>query len=75
MFGGGSIKKCNICNVCEIESWIYHIYRGGDPQEESGGIIGLRCPIESKRGMMCVCVGARVIDRVPSNLCVPTSKI
>ena len=19
---GGSIKKCNICNVCEIESWI-----------------------------------------------------
>ena len=20
--GGGSIKKCNICNVCEIESWI-----------------------------------------------------
>ena len=42
--GGGSIKKCNICNVCEIESWIYHIYRGGDPREESGGIIGLRCP-------------------------------
>ena len=30
-FRGGSIKKCNICNVCEIESWIYHIYRGGDP--------------------------------------------
>ena len=30
-FGGrGSIKKCNICNVCEIESWIYHIYGGGD---------------------------------------------
>ena len=22
-----SIKKCNICNVCEIESCIYHIYR------------------------------------------------
>ena len=45
-FGGGvvSIKKCNICNVCEIESWIYHIYRGGDPREESGGIIDLRCP-------------------------------
>ena len=42
--GRGSIKKCNICNVCEIESWIYHIYRGGDPREESGGIIGLRCP-------------------------------
>ena len=39
-----SIKKCNICNVCEIESWIYHIYRGGDPREESGGIIGVRHP-------------------------------
>ena len=56
VFGGGvrdrqgicvddiSIKKCNICNVCEIEAWIYHIYRGGDPREESGGIIGVRYP-------------------------------
>ena len=43
-FVGGSIKKFNICNVCEIESWIYHIYRGGDPREETGGIIDLRCP-------------------------------
>ena len=39
-----SIKKCNICNVCEIESWIYHIYRGGDARQVSGGIIDLRCP-------------------------------
>ena len=39
-----SNKKSNICNVCEIESWIYHIYRGGNPREESGGIIDLRCP-------------------------------
>ena len=32
--GGGSIKKCNICNVCEIESWIYHIYIEGAIHEK-----------------------------------------
>ena len=33
-FLGGSIKKCNICNVCEIESCIYHIYREGAIHEK-----------------------------------------
>ena len=33
-FWGGSIKKCNICNVCEIESWIYHIYIEGAIHEK-----------------------------------------
>ena len=33
-FGGGSSKKCNICNVCEIESWIYRIYIDGAIHEK-----------------------------------------
>ena len=49
-----SIKKCNICNVCEIEAWIYHIYRGAIHEKK------VEVSIESKRGMM-MCV--RVRDR------------
>ena len=29
-----SIKKCNICNMCEIESWICHIYIEGAIHEK-----------------------------------------
>ena len=29
-----SIKKCDICNVCEIEAWIYHIYIEGAIHEK-----------------------------------------
>ena len=53
---GGSIKKCNICNVCEIESWIYHIYRGGDPREESDDVCVHRI---EERDDVCVCTRAR----------------
>ena len=56
--GGGSIKKCNICNVCEIESWIYHIYRGAI-HEKRVEVSSAEVSIESKRGMLCVCVCAR----------------
>ena len=62
-FWGVSIKKCNICNVCEIESWIYHIYRGGDPYHR------LEVSIESKRGMMCVCARARSIKSAIEFVC------
>jgi len=55
-----SIKKCNICNVCEIESWIYiegaiHEKRvevssgGGDLINYRGTMAGI-C-VEEERGL------------------------